>query len=590
MDGDLEIMAYPDIFAGNGEMAALCRQFDWSTTPLGDVAGWSHSLRSTVRLVLASRHPMFMWWGGDLIQVYNDAYRPSLADGGRHPAALGMSGPLFWTDIWPIIGPQIEGVMTRGEATWHEDHLVPIIRNGRLEEVYWTYGYSPIHDDDGSIGGTLVVCTETTQRVQATAERARLIEAERAARAEAETAKAQLTRVLEQAPVAIAVLEGRDLRFTMANPQYTRMIGGREAVGHTLIEVLPDLAGSEIERVLQRVHDTGEPFIANDFLVRFDSQGAGEIDNYYDFVYHPLKEGGSVTGVVAVAVDMTQRHDAASERESLLEEARAARSEAEQANRAKSEFLTVMSHELRTPLNAISGYADIIGLGLHGPVTDEQRDDLDRIRASQRHLLGLINGVLNYARIEAGVVTFDPDDVALADCLETCRSLTAPQARSAGLRLVSNPVDAELMVRADPEKLQQIVLNLLTNAIKFTDAGGSIEMRVAADDDVVAITVADTGRGIPADELAHIFEAFVQLGSRLTRTTEGVGLGLPISRDLARGMGGDLTVESEPGAGSRFTVTLPRSRQGSADGTEASAAEGTAGSTGDGTEPGTLGW
>ena len=147
----------PDVIhADGGELGALSRALDWSATSLGPVEAWSQSLRTTVSIVLSSRHPMFLWWGPDLVQIYNDAYRPSLGEGGRHPSALGAQAAEFWTEIWDIIGPQIEGVMQRGEATWHEDQLVAIERNERIEEVYWTYGYTPVRDDDGSIGGTAI--------------------------------------------------------------------------------------------------------------------------------------------------------------------------------------------------------------------------------------------------------------------------------------------------------------------------------------------------------------------------------------------------------------------------------------------------
>ena len=179
------------IFAGRGDMRALCREFDWARTPLGPVEQWPHSLRTIVATLLASRNPMFLWWGPELIQFYNDAYRASLGQGGRHPKARGMRGRVFWTDIWETIGPRIERVMSGGEATWHEDQYLPIERNGRLEDVWWTYSYSPVLDDDGRIGGTLVVRQETTQRVLAERERARLI---------ADTARAEqlAAQVLEQ--------------------------------------------------------------------------------------------------------------------------------------------------------------------------------------------------------------------------------------------------------------------------------------------------------------------------------------------------------------------------------------------------------
>ena len=152
--------------SGGGEAGEAMRSIDWGKTPLGPVDIWSNALRTTVATLLRSRHPMFLWWGPELVQLYNDAYRPSFG-AGKHPAAMGQRGTECWQEIWPIIGPQIEGVMSRGAATYHEDQLVPIFRNGRLEEVFWTYGYSPVLDDDGSIGGCLVVCTETTGRALA---------------------------------------------------------------------------------------------------------------------------------------------------------------------------------------------------------------------------------------------------------------------------------------------------------------------------------------------------------------------------------------------------------------------------------------
>jgi signal transduction histidine kinase/PAS domain-containing protein len=239
-------------------------------------------------------------------------------------------------------------------------------------------------------------------------------------------------------------------------------------------------------------------------------------------------------------------------------EADAARRRAEEANRAKAEFLAVMSHELRTPLNAIGGYAELIELGIHGPVTSEQMQALARIQTSQRHLLGLINSVLNYTRVEAGAVHYSIADVPIGEVLVTCEALIAPQAQAKRLATEYRACGPALRVRADRDKVQQIVLNLLSNAVKFTEPGGRIEIGCAARDSGVAVRITDTGRGIPIDQLERVFQPFTQVDAKLTRTQEGVGLGLAISRDLARAMGGDITVESEEGAGSTFTLTLPR--------------------------------
>ncbi len=232
---------------------------------------------------------------------------------------------------------------------------------------------------------------------------------------------------------------------------------------------------------------------------------------------------------------------------------------AEEANRVKSEFLATMSHELRTPLNAIGGYAELLEMGVRGPITERQREDLQRIQASQRHLLGLINEVLNYAKLETGAVHYDVGDVAVRAVLTSAEALVAPQAQAKGLELVVNSCDEQLTVRADAEKLLQILANLLSNAVKFTGAGGRVTLWCGVEGESVLFRVNDTGIGVPGDKLGAIFEPFVQVRSDLTRTAEGTGLGLAISRDLARAMDGDLVVESTVGQGSTFTLTLPLS-------------------------------
>jgi signal transduction histidine kinase len=241
--------------------------------------------------------------------------------------------------------------------------------------------------------------------------------------------------------------------------------------------------------------------------------------------------------------------------------AQAARQLADRASQAKSEFLASMSHELRTPLNAIGGYTQLLEEGIYGVVSAPQREALARIKRSQVHLLGLINDVLNLARVETGRVDYVMTDLCLDDVIAELAEMIEPQVAAKHLTYDAAKCDANLHIRADRERLVQIVLNLLSNAVKFTEEGGRITLcchASAGDGDTVTIEVTDTGRGIPPDKLDAVFEPFVQVRATQSDASVGTGLGLSISRNLARGMGGDLTATSELGKGSSFFLTLPR--------------------------------
>ncbi|HEY7569563.1 MAG TPA: ATP-binding protein [Gemmatimonadaceae bacterium] len=295
-------------------------------------------------------------------------------------------------------------------------------------------------------------------------------------------------------------------------------------------------------------------------------------------MYVPLTARGRTLGVLSVATTGERRRFSSRDRvlaeeiarrsaihldnARLFAAAERARTEAERASQAKSEFLAVMSHELRTPLNAIAGYTELLEMGVRGPVNAQQIEDLKRIKQSQRHLLGLINELLNFARLDAGGVHFDFRDIAVAECISATLALVEPQVRSHGLKCEADAIDPAIIVHTDAEKLRQILLNLFSNAIKYTPRGGYIRVLVDYDTERVRLQVADTGAGIPADKLETIFEPFVQVNRTLSTANDGVGLGLAISRDLARAMGGDLTVESRLSSGSTFTVHLKRAQNG----------------------------
>jgi len=261
---------------------------------------------------------------------------------------------------------------------------------------------------------------------------------------------------------------------------------------------------------------------------------------------------------VSLAGEVAQRAAVAVDNARLYRQSESARREAEAASRAKGQFLAVMSHELRTPLNAILGYSELVEMGVHGPVTDAQRDAMGRIRRSGQHLLALVNNVLSLERAEVGESETELTSVPVAQLFGDADALTRPQAEAKGITLTVDTPPPELNVVGEREKAGQVLANLLSNAVKFTPAGGRISLTYAVDDEAVYLRVTDSGLGVPAEELDRIFEPFVQLDSGLTRKAEGAGLGLAISRRLARLMGGDLTVESEVGKGSTFTMSLVR--------------------------------
>ena len=275
-------------------MGTLTRAFNWSDSPLGPPETWPHSLHTLVSLLLSSKFPMFLWWGPDLIQFYNDAYRPSLGNQGKHPKALGQRGQDCWPEIWPIISPLIHQVMTGGAATWSEDQLVPIYRNGKIEDVYWTFSYSPVKDESGKVGGVLVICNETTLKV----ENFKTLQH-----------KEQIFRNLfSQAPVAVAIFNGPNFIIELANEKVLELWGRtlEQVINKPLFEALPEAAGQGYEKLLRGVLTTGERFAAKEMTVDLKRNGKLE-KTYINFVYEPYYDfDGSIAGVIVLANEITE--------------------------------------------------------------------------------------------------------------------------------------------------------------------------------------------------------------------------------------------------------------------------------------------
>ncbi len=330
--------------------------------------------------------------------------------------------------------------------------------------------------------------------------------------------------------------------ITYCNPYWYEYTGlsEKKTLGHEWTKAIHPEDRDRVVGNLQSALREGK-----DYEVEFRLRGKD--DSYCWFLARGRSgrdDSGEVDAWLGIAVDIEERKKAE-------EDARA-------ASQAKSEFLASMSHELRTPLNAIGGYAELLAMGVHGPLNAEQAQDVARVRRSNQHLLTLINDVLNFAKVDAGQTEYRMTAVPVDETLRDTESMIAPQILKKGLHYSYKGVDKSASVRADPEKLQQIVLNLLGNAVKFTEPGGTITLSAEPRGNCIEIRVADTGPGIPPEKLDRIFDAFVQVDRRLNQPVQGVGLGLAISQDLAKAMDGEVTVESVVGKGSTFTLSLPR--------------------------------
>ena len=318
--------ATQDFLANGGEMGALTRAKDWSKTSVGAVELWPQSLRTSLGILLNSKFPMFLFWGPEHICFYNDAYRPSLGMNGKHPFILGEKAADYWPEIWDFIKPLIDQVLTEGEATWHEDQFLPIYRNGKMEDVYWTFSYSPVNDETGNTAGVLVICNETTEKVKMVKK--------------LEESNTRYLNNILQTPSAMCVLRGPEFVVEIANDLMLELWGikNSEAQNKPIFEALPEAKGQGLEMILENVYQTGERFEAHERLVKLPRDGKIQ-DVYINFVYEALKEpDGIISGIVTVANDVTSQVDARKKLE-----------DAEQRARLAAEIAEIVTWDLNVP-------------------------------------------------------------------------------------------------------------------------------------------------------------------------------------------------------------------------------------------------
>ena len=559
-----------DIFVGGGEMAALMRSLDWDQTALGRVRDWPTSLKTTVGVVLNNRFPMMVWWGPKFTQLYNDSYRPVLGD--KHPASMGQSGPVVWREIWHIIGPMAEGVYAGGPATWSEHLLLPMNRKGFTEETYFTFSYSAVPGDDGGVGGVLVTCQETTEQVQ-DERQLRMLRDLAARSADAKTADAAC-----QSALKILAQNDADIPFALLyvaseDGVTAKLVGAcgfnDDDHGRMPATVALDAASSWPLReataqdcvIVDNLADRFGPLPCG----RWDSAPARAVvmalaqpgqPQPYGFLVvglSPLRVfDDRYRGLIRLTVDqiVTSIYNA-----NAYEAGRKKAEALAELDRAKTTFFSNVSHELRTPLTLMLGPLEDI-LNVDARPAAEIRALADVAHRNALRLLNHVNSLLNFARIESGRMRASYVPTDLAAYTAELASIFRSAVEKAGMRLVVDCPPPRSPAFVDPEMWETIVLNLVSNAFKFT-FDGEIRVQLREHNGRFELSVSDTGVGIAPSELPRLFERFHRVRGTRARTFEGTGIGLALVRELARLHGGDISVSSRAGEGSTFVVTVP---------------------------------
>ncbi|MBW4679948.1 MAG: PAS domain S-box protein [Microcoleus vaginatus WJT46-NPBG5] len=581
-----------DVFASGGQMGALMRALDWPSTALGPVENWTQSWRTAISICLASRFPMILWLGTDLIVLYNDAYIPIFGTE-KHPKSLGKPGREVWPEVWQIIGPMLEGVLATGEATWSDDLLLELDRNGYVEESYFTFSYSAIRDDRGSVCGVFTAVNETTSRVLRE-RRQRTLRELAAGAAEAKTAG-------DACSIALKTLAGNPADIPFASlylldaERHTAHLAGTTgltaAAPPQTINLSTDQEFPKSWPLLAQTQtNSAEPASHNgQSLAGSIHNPSLAIDN--STVVVPVAQLGQnqPAGILVAGISPRRALDedyrsffelAAGHIATAIANARAYEEERKRAealaeiDRAKTAFFNNVSHEFRTPLTLLLGPVEDILDDAEKSLSPRYREQLETVHRNSLRLLKLVNTLLDFSRLEAGRVqaVYQPTDLATftAELASVFRSAI----ERAGLRFTVNCPPLGEPVFVDREMWEKIVFNLLSNAFKFTFEG-EIELSLKIESAPLKIKnqessqhstfnplfsilqVRDTGTGISAEELPHLFERFHRVRGVTSRTHEGTGIGLALVQELVRLHGGTVEVSSQVGVGTTFTVFIP---------------------------------
>ncbi len=567
------------VFAGGGEMGELMRSHDWSNTPLGPVENWSPTLRTLVSTILASRFPQCIFWGDDLILLYNDPI--IVIFGANHPHALGQPLREIWSEIWDNqLKPTCEGIRDTGEAVFAEDLMFQILRSGDLEETYFTVCYSPVWEEAGKFGGILCTTTETTQQVIG---RRRLTMLRELATA------GSGAKTLQSACTAAAdTLNPYDIPFALfyqvnSEGNLAELVAASgltldSAAAPATMTLTPDDPNHLTEQsrgwLLAEVFQSREPLLMTDAIARFGALPGGPwAESPRSAMILPILSSNKEQVECLLVAGISPRLPFNSEYRSFLElvaqqvessiaTARSYEEERKRAealaelDRAKTIFFSNVSHEFRTPLTLILSPAEDALTDPDDPLSPQQRQRLKVIQRNGLRLLKLVNTLLDFSRIESDRVkaVYEPTDLAsfTAELAAVFRSTI----ERANLRLLVDCPPLREPIYVEREMWEKIVFNLLSNAFKFTFTG-EIAVRLRLVNQQVELAVQDTGIGIKAAEIPHLFQRFHRVKGSQGRSFEGSGIGLSLVQELVKLHGGTIQVSSVEAVGSCFTVSIP---------------------------------
>ncbi len=564
--------------SGGGEMGALTRAMDWSKTAVGDPEHWPQSLRTILNIVLNSRFPMFLWWGPELTCFYNDAYRPSLGQNGKHPYILGQRAEEAWSEIWHVIKPLIDRVMTSGEATYSEDQLIPIYRNGSIEDVYWTFSYSPVYDDAGTVSGVLVVCSETTDKVLAVTS--------------LKGKEQELTRNLEiQASEQSQQIKRSGEELTKRDELYQMMIGevqdyailfiSREGIvqnwnkgaekikGYTAEEIIgqsfskfytpEDKARHLPDQLLVEALTTGR---AGQEGWRVKKDGSWFWASVVITAIHD--QDNNVVGFSKVTRDLTEKKAAEERIKEHAEQLEEKNRELEKMNAELKSFAYVSSHDLQEPLRKIQTFASLIMEKEREALSERGKDYFRRMQDAANRMQTLIEDLLAYSRTNSSQRVFNTVDLGemlsevIIDFKDTITTKNAT-------------VEVGPMVELTVIKFQfrQLLHNLLGNALKFSkpgvppyikinseiQAGDGSDAMPEAGEQYCHLSIQDNGIGFDPQYKDRIFEVFQRLHGK--DEYKGTGIGLAIVRRIVENHNGTITATGEIDKGATFDIYIP---------------------------------